>query len=77
MTPLEIFEYKIKWMPNCKHVVVTDEFIDLSAKSWCRKNLQPHKWGFIKYTDFFEDTFCFEDEADKIKFEEECLQTWN
>lgn len=73
MTPIEIFEYKRKWMQNCSHSVVTDEFIEYSAKGWCRKNLQQHKWNFVKYTDFYEDTFFFEDEDDKKRFETEFL----
>jgi len=75
MTPLEISEYKKRWYKTSSYYVITDELFEYEAKRWCRTNLDPHKWYFIKYTDCYEDTFLFEDEADKNKFVEQFLAT--
>ena len=62
MTPLEIFEYKHKWLKTCNSIFSIDEYLEYPAKSWCRFNLKPHQWHFSKYTDVYEDTFYFETE---------------
>lgn len=70
MTPIEIFEYKNKWMRTSPFCVKTHEDFDSDGKQWCRSNLKQHQWNFIHYTDVYEHTFCFEHEDDKNRFEE-------
>lgn len=73
MTPQEVYEYKKRWLMYSNHYAVTDELLEYSAKRWCRNNVPQHKWSFSKYTDFYEDTFYFEDESDKVRFTEQFL----
>lgn len=47
-TPQEIFDYKQKWIPR-SHIVVIEQYDDVFAKDWCRKNLDRHQWSFEKY----------------------------
>lgn len=41
MTPLEIFEYKNKWMPGYKIEIHSDK-LD-AAIGWCKNNLEIHQ----------------------------------
>ena len=47
-TPQEIFDYKSHWKPR-GHVVVVEQYDDVWAKDWARKNLDRHEWSFEKY----------------------------
>lgn len=69
ITPIEIGDYKTKWLKNA-HVVTVNEDLDVEGKSWCRKNTERHKWSFSKYTDIYEHTFYFEDADTAQAFEE-------
>jgi len=66
MTPLEIHEYKVRWMPG--HPVVIHSDFRESAIQWCEKNLQKHEWKYSKYTDVYEDTVYFENQSDAESF---------
>jgi hypothetical protein len=59
MTPIEIDDYKTTWLKNA-HVVQVNEDLDVDGKSWCRKNVERHRWSFSRYTDIYEHTFYFE-----------------
>jgi len=68
MTPLEIFEYKNKWMLESNYYVVVNEDLDFTGKLWCRQHLKQHEWHFLRYTDMYDHTFVFEKEQDKNSF---------
>jgi hypothetical protein len=68
MTPIEICDYKAKWLKNA-YVVTVNEDLDIEGKTWCRKTVERYKWSFSKYTDIYEHTFYFEDEQTAKDFE--------
>jgi hypothetical protein len=70
MTPIEIFEYKLKWLKESNNVVSFDEFIEYEVKNWCRKNLKQHQWHFTSYTDIYEHSVNFETEGMKEALEQ-------
>jgi hypothetical protein len=70
MTPQEIHEYKNRWMSNSSFSVAVNEDHDFDGKQWCKSNLKQHQWHFLKYTDMYEHTFCFEAEEDMNKFKQ-------
>lgn len=57
MTPIEIFEYKQRWMPGYAVRIHSD--LRSSAKDWCKK-LEKFEWNHNEYTNVYEDTFYFE-----------------
>lgn len=73
MTPLEIFDYKNKWMSGEPYRVRIHSDLDWEAKRWCRKYLKQHEWKFVKYTNNYEDTFWFEDQKHSQLFEQEFI----
>lgn len=58
MTPQEISDYKMRWMPG--YAVRLHSDLDVQGKEWCRKQLQRHQWSFAAWTDVYEHTFYFE-----------------
>jgi hypothetical protein len=58
MTPQEISDHKLKWMPG--HSVRLHSDLDVAGKDWCRKNLERHEWSFKAWTAIYEHTFYFE-----------------
>lgn len=71
MTPIEIDDYKTTWLKNA-HVVTVNEDLDVDGKSWCRKNVERHRWSFSRYTDIYEHTFYFENAQTAKDFESWC-----
>jgi len=69
ITPIEIDEYKTKWLKNA-HFVTVNEDLDIEGKTWCRKNVERQRWSFSKYTDVYEHTFYFEDADTAQAFKE-------
>jgi hypothetical protein len=69
MTPIEIFEYKLKWHKTSSNIVKMHSDLEFESKRWCRQNLKQHQWDFSKYTNVYEDTFYFETEEMKRQFE--------
>lgn len=67
MTPLEIYEYKRKWI-EYGHCVDADTWIEFKCKDWCRQNVAQHQWAFFKYTDHHLHTFSFENQEDAENF---------
>lgn len=57
MTPVEIFEYKQKWLPGYAVKIHSD--LRRAAKDWC-KQLDKTEWSHKEYTDVYQDTFYFE-----------------
>jgi hypothetical protein len=68
MTPIEIDDYKTTWLKNA-HIVQVNEDLDVDGKTWCRKNVDRHRWSFSQYTDIYEHTFYFEAEQTAKDFE--------
>jgi hypothetical protein len=58
MTPQEINDYKLKWLPG--HSVRLHSDLDVQGKDWCRKTLERHEWSFMAWTYPYEHTFHFE-----------------
>lgn len=57
MTPQEIFDYKIKWMPGYSVTIHSD--LRSPATQWCKLWMNPIHWKHIKHTDVYQDTFHF------------------
>lgn len=66
MTPVEIFEHKIK---NVKFHVSVVEDADIIGRMWCERNLSKEQWRFVKYTNLFEHTFSFIRKEDADRFD--------
>jgi hypothetical protein len=58
MTPQEINDYKLKWLPG--HSVRLHSDIGDAGKTWCRRSLARHEWSFTAWTYPYEHTFHFE-----------------
>lgn len=71
MLPLEIVDYKTKWLKDCLNISLFHSDLEFEAKQWCRKNLLQHQWDFTKFTGVYEHSIHFEKEEFKTKFEEE------
>lgn len=71
MTPQEISEYKQKWMSNGGYDISIHCDLEDAGKNWCKKNLEPREWKFVKYTDHYEHTFYFEDQLMSQHFAQE------
>ena len=69
MLPLEIVDYKTKWLKTCINIVKIHEDFEFDAKQWCKKNLMKHQWNFVKYTDVYEHSIYFETNEMKTNFE--------
>jgi len=67
MTPIEIFEYKMKWKPESHRVHIHSD-LDVQAKDWCRKHIDRTEWSMDTYTDVYEHTFYFHSEHDARDF---------
>lgn len=57
MTPQEVFEYKMKWMPG--YMVSIHSDLRSQAVDWCKLALNPIHWKHTKFTNVYEDTFHF------------------
>lgn len=69
MTPQEIHDYKLKWMPGYSVNVHSDLHID--CKYWCRKYLTRQEWSMQTYTHVYAHTFYFEKESASERFKTE------
>ena len=69
MTPQEIHDYKVRWMPGYPVRLHSD--VDAKGKTWCRRNLERHQWSFTSWTHVYEHTFHFEDSLAAQNFEME------
>ena len=75
MTPLEISEYKMRWMSNGAHSVRLHSDLDTQGKTWCRRNLERHQWKMNTWSNVYEHTFFFEDIRAAQNFEME-FRNW-
>lgn len=67
MTPVEQFEFKQKWKPGYQ-VKLHSDLAD-RGKTWCRRNIESHRWSFTAWTDVYEHTFHFQWLAKAEEFE--------
>lgn len=73
MTPLEISEYKRKWIAQGGNPIRIHSDLDVKCKAWCRKNLERHQWSMTSYTNVYEHTFYFEDTNTSQQFAHEFI----
>ena len=66
MTPIEIFEYKLKWLPGYQVTLHSD--LRQRGLGWCRQGLNSIHWKHTLWTDVYEDTFHFEKSHDASDF---------
>ena len=72
MTPLEIAEYKQRWMSTGNNTPVRlHSDLDTEGKTWCRRQLERHQWSLTAWTNNYEHTFYFELEEHATKFEQQ------
>ncbi len=69
MTPIEIFEYKLRWHKTSSNIVKVHDDLEFDAKMWCKANLKQHQWDFVKFTDVYEHSIYFETADMKDDFE--------
>ena len=67
MTPQEIFEYKHTWLKT-GYMKPVDEWLEYTAKGWCREHLESHRWHFTKWVDVYDHGFWFELEEEYKAF---------
>lgn len=68
LTPIEQFEYKIKWMKQNSRPVRIHSDLRRQGKEWCGVQLMPHQWKIETFTDVYEDTYYFEHHQDQNQF---------
>lgn len=69
MTPIEIAEYKNKWMrAGNNHPIDIHSDLRSKAVDYCKVQLLKHQWKHQKYTDVYQDTFYFEHHQDANSF---------
>ena len=66
--PLEISEYKQRWMREGGHSVQIHSDLRHQALDYCKIQMFKQQWVHRKYTDVYEDTFFFEQLLDAKAF---------
>jgi len=66
LTPIEIFEYKLKWKPG--YVVRLHSDLRSQGKEFCKTQMFKQQWDVSEYTDVYEDTYYFEYKQDAESF---------
>lgn len=66
--PLEISEYKQRWMREGSHSVQIHSDLRNKALDYCKVQMFRQQWVHRKYTDVYEDTFFFEQLLDAKAF---------
>lgn len=70
MTPIEIFEYKLKWQRAGGYSVRLHSDLRREGKEWCKIQCHQQQWDFQMWSDVYEDTFHFEYAQDAKLFKE-------
>jgi hypothetical protein len=68
MIPIEIFEYKQRWLRAGGYAVRLHSDLRSQGKEYCKIQLMKQQWDFTLYTDNYEDTFHFEYKQDADAF---------
>jgi|TARA_R110002153_G_C13004815_1_gene465555 hypothetical protein len=71
MTPLEIADYKMRWMRDNPHSVRLHSDLTDKGKTWCRRHLERHQWKMNTWTNVYEHTFYFESKEQANLFEQQ------
>jgi len=66
MTPQEILDHRLKWLPGYSVIVHSDA--RGKAVDWCNDNIQKQSWKLARFTSVYEDTFRFETHLAAEKF---------
>ena len=64
MKPLDIVQYRAKWLPGTK--VNVDVGLRNKAETWCKENLEPWQWKLSRQTDWDINSYSFENYPYKI-----------
>lgn len=69
MTPVEIAEYRQRWMAGGNnHPISIHSDLRSKAKDFCKVQMHPQQWKISQYTNVYEDTFYFEYQQDANAF---------
>ena len=68
MTPVEIFEYKQRWIRNGGYKVRLHSDLRGQGKDFCKTMMMQQQWDMKTYSDVYEDTFLFEYQQDAKMF---------
>lgn len=68
MTPVELFEYKKRWMRAGGYPVRLHSDLRSEGKDWCKIQCFTQQWDFKKWSNVYEDTFYFEYKQDAESF---------
>jgi hypothetical protein len=68
LTPVEIFEYKQRWMQKNPYPVRLHSDLRSQGKDFCKVQMFKHQWNHVQFTDVYEDTFYFEYKQDADSF---------
>lgn len=66
MKPFEQFWYKQSWKPG--YVVKLHTDLQLEGKTWCKENIQAHRWYIEKHTESYYHSYHFELEKSALDF---------
>lgn len=69
MSPQEIFNYKLRWLPG--HTVRLHSDLVDQGKTWCKRQCRKEEWSCTTWTAPYEHTFHFEDIQAAQNFEME------
>ena len=67
MKPIEIFEYKQKWLPGFTVRLHSD--LRSAAVDWLKTRLSKEQYDYTQHSDVYEDTVHFEDQRISQVFE--------
>jgi len=74
MTPIEIFEYKLKWQKAGGYSVRLHSDLRGQGRDFCKVMMQKQQWDLQTHTAVYEDTFWFEYAQDAKLFKEKFSQ---
>lgn len=67
-TPQQIADYKQQWMSKQPFAVELHSDYRSAGKDWCKTFLMKHQYVLKQYTDVYQDTWFFENQADADDF---------
>ena len=73
MTPQEVFEYTLKWLPG--HEVIVHSDLKYECKEWCKSNLKRWEYKIVQWTYPYAFTYRFEHEHAAKEFKKE-FKSW-
>jgi len=73
MTPQEISDHKMRWMPG--HEVIVHSDLRDHAKDWCKTKLKMWEYKIVQWTHPYAFTYRFEHEHNAKEFAQE-FKSW-